>query len=79
MAALELMRHSGVNYKAAWRIRHKVMQAMMALEAPRQLAGFLQIDDAYLGGEYSGGKPVKRAKNVLFQFCSSGAPCCLVA
>jgi hypothetical protein len=45
MAALERMRHRGVNYKAAWRIKHKVMQAMAAREAPRQLSGFVQIDD----------------------------------
>jgi len=51
MAALELMRHLGVNYKAAWRIKHKVMEAMMQREEPRQLNGFVQIDDAYLGGE----------------------------
>ena len=28
MAALELMRHLGVNYKAAWRIKHKCSYAM---------------------------------------------------
>lgn len=27
LAALELMRHLGVNYKTAWRLKHKVMQA----------------------------------------------------
>ena len=57
MAALELKRHLGVDYKAAWRIKHKVMQAIAAREAPRQLSGFVQIDDAYLGGERNGGKP----------------------
>ena len=56
LSALELMRHLGVNYKAAWRIKHKVMQAMLEREAPRRLDGFVQIDDAYLGGERNGGK-----------------------
>ena len=63
MAALELMRHLGVNYKAAWRIKHKVMQAMAAREASRQLSGFVQIDDAYLGGERNGGKPGRGSEN----------------
>ena len=56
LSALELMRHLGVNYKAAWRIKHKVMQAMAEREATRKLDGFVQIDDAYLGGERNGGK-----------------------
>ena len=63
MAALELKRHLGVDYKAAWRIKHKAMQAMAAREAPRQLSGFVQIDDAYLGGEHNGGKPGRGSEN----------------
>jgi transposase-like protein len=63
MAALELMRHLGVNYKAAWRIKHKVMQAMVEREASRQLDDFVQIDDAYLGGERNGGKPGRGSEN----------------
>jgi transposase-like protein len=71
MAALELKRHLGVDYdqresprdKAAWRIKHKVMQAMAEREAPRQLSGFVQIDDAYLGGERNGGKPGRGSEN----------------
>ncbi len=50
LSALELMRHLGINYKAAWRIKHKVMQAMQERERSRRLEGFVQIDDAYLGG-----------------------------
>ena len=38
LAALELMRHLGVNYKAAWRIKHKLMQAMTEREAHRDHA-----------------------------------------
>ena len=56
LAALELMRHLGVNYKTAWRVKHKIMQAMAEREEPRRLNGFVQIDDAYLGGERNGGK-----------------------
>ncbi|PPU98537.1 transposase, partial [Xanthomonas hyacinthi] len=39
MAALELMRHLGVNYKTAWRMKHKIMQVMAEREATRQLSG----------------------------------------
>lgn len=63
LAALELMRHLGVNYKTAWRLKHKIMQAMAEREASRQLKGFVQIDDAYLGGERNGGKPGRGSEN----------------
>jgi len=42
MVPLELTRHLGVNYKAAWRIKHKVMRAMAERVAPRRLSGFVQ-------------------------------------
>jgi transposase-like protein len=63
LAALELMRHLGVNYKTAWRVKHKVMQAMAERENSRQLNGFVQIDDAYLGGERNGGKRGRGSEN----------------
>lgn len=63
LAALELMRHLGVNYKTAWRVKHKVMQAMAEREESRRLNGFVQLDDAYLGGERNGGKPGRGSEN----------------
>lgn len=63
LAALELKRHLGVCYRTAWRLKHKVMQAMMAREEPRRLKGFVQIDDAYLGGERTGGKRGRGSEN----------------
>ncbi|WP_426683358.1 IS1595 family transposase [Xanthomonas translucens pv. undulosa] len=63
LAALELMRHLGVNYKTAWRMKHKIMQAMAEREATRTLSGFVQIDDAYLGGERNGGKAGRGSEN----------------
>lgn len=63
LAALELKRHLGVNYKAAWRLKHKIMQAMTEREESRKLKGFVQIDDAYLGGERNGGKPGRGSEN----------------
>lgn len=45
-SALELKRHLGVCYDADWKLKHKVMQTMTEREEPRQLMGFVQIDDA---------------------------------
>jgi len=63
LAALELMRQLGVCYRTAWRLKHKIMQAMVEREETRQLAGFVQVDDAYLGGERNGGKPGRGSEN----------------
>ena len=63
MAALELMRQLGVCYRTAWRLKHKIMHAMTEREETRQLAGFVQRDDAYLGGERNGGKRGRGSEN----------------
>ena len=63
VAALELTRHLGVCYRTAWRMKHKLMQAMNAREATRRLGGLVQIDDAYLGGERNGGKRGRGSEN----------------
>ena len=63
VAALELMRHLGVCYKTAWLMKHKLMEVMRVREEPRQLDGRVEIDDAYLGGERSGGKRGRGSEN----------------
>ncbi len=63
VAALELMRHLGVSYKTAWLVKHKLMEVMRVREADRQLEGRVEIDDAYLGGERSGGKAGRGSEN----------------
>ena len=35
-------------------MRHKLMQVMMERDREHPLGGFIQLDDAYLGGERSG-------------------------
>lgn len=55
LSALELKRHLGVRYKTAWLMKHKLLQVMVEREDSRQLDGRVEIDDAYLGGEASGG------------------------
>jgi len=63
MSALELKRHLGVCHDSAGKLKHKIMQVMTEREEPRQLTGFVQIDDAYLGGERNGGKPGRGSEN----------------
>jgi len=63
VAALELMRQLGVSYPTAWLIKHKLMESMRLREQDRQLHGRVEIDDAYLGGERSGGKPGRGSEN----------------
>ena len=52
---LALSRKLGIGYDAAWLLKHKLMQAMVEREGRRQLAGWVQLDDAYFGGERRGG------------------------
>lgn len=63
VSSLELMRHLGVCYRTAWRVKHKIMQAMADRESRRQLTGRVEVDDAYLGGEKSGGKTGRGSEN----------------
>jgi len=63
VAALELKRHLGVCYKTAWLLKHKLMEVMRVREDARQLDGRVEIDDAYLGGERSGGKRGRGSEN----------------
>ena len=56
VSAMKLHRHLGISYNAAWRMRHKLMQVMMERDRAHPLGGSIQLDDAYLGGERSGGK-----------------------
>lgn len=50
------MRHLGVNYRTAWLVHNKIMQAISEREEAYVLRGKVQVDDAYLGGARSGGK-----------------------
>jgi len=63
IATLELRRLLGVSCRAAWRIKHKLMQVMYEREQSTKLSGHVQIDDAYLGGEHSGGKVGRGSEN----------------
>ena len=57
MSSIELGRRLGIKQPTAWLMKHKLMPAMAAREAKKpKLAGRVEVDDAYLGGERSGGK-----------------------
>ena len=60
---LELRRMLGMGYKSAWRLKHKLMQAMCEREETTILAQRVEIDDAYLGGERTGGKAGRGSEN----------------
>jgi hypothetical protein len=57
------MRQLGVSYRTAWLLKHKIMEAMRVREQHRELDGRVEIDDAYLGGERSGGKVGRGSEN----------------
>ena len=57
ISLLYLMRKLGVNYRSAWLLHNKIMQAMSEREKFYVLRGKVQLVDAYLGGEHNGGKP----------------------
>src|SRR3954466_3231942 len=57
ISSIELARRLGVRQPTAWLVKHKLMRAMAVREAAKpKLAGRVEMDDAYLGGERSGGK-----------------------
>ncbi len=56
VSALELKRHLGVRYKAAWLMKHKLLQVMYLREDTRRLDGRVEVDDAYLGGRLPGAR-----------------------
>src|ERR1700727_1102304 len=56
ISSIELGRRLGVTQTTAWKIKHKLAQVMMERDATKPLSGRVELDDAYLGGERTGGK-----------------------
>jgi ribosomal protein L37AE/L43A len=63
IAALALRRQLGISWKAAWLLKHKLMEAMRQREDGQPLDGDIRVDDAYLGGERTGGKVGRGSEN----------------
>ncbi|MES2714345.1 MAG: IS1595 family transposase [Pseudomonadota bacterium] len=63
LSSLALKRHLGVSYPTAWLMHQKINLAMAQREDTHRLEGAVQLDDAYLGGERTGGKPGRGSEN----------------
>ena len=63
IAALELKRHLGVSYPTAWRLKHKLLQVMKERDDQKPLAGLIEVDDVYWGGEAHASKPGRGSPN----------------
>jgi transposase-like protein len=55
-SALALQRLLAISYGTALRMSHKIRSAMAARDAHYQLAGLIELDDAYFGGKKVPGK-----------------------
>ena len=56
ISSIELGRRLGTTQTTAWKIKHKLAQVMMERDELKPLDGRVEMDDAYPGGERSGGK-----------------------
>ena len=65
LPSLALHRQLGVSYPTAWMLHHKLMHAIAKREQCHQLRGVIQLDDAYLGGEFAGGKIGRGSENKI--------------
>lgn len=63
LSSLALKRQLGVSYPTAWLLQQKICRAMGRQESTHRLSGEVQLDDAYLGGERTGGKSGRGSEN----------------
>jgi ribosomal protein L37AE/L43A/transposase-like protein len=56
ISSIELGGRLGVTQTTAWKIKHKLASVMRERDATKRLSGRVELDDAYLGGERTGGK-----------------------
>ncbi len=65
ISSLELSRRLGVNYDTAWLLHNKRLWAMQVRDSQYLLQGIIHIDDAYFGGDLSGGKAGRGSENKI--------------
>ncbi len=65
LSALSFKRQLGLCYRTACRMKHKLMEAMARREDRYTLEGRIEVDDAYLGGEHTGGKRGRGSENKI--------------
>jgi hypothetical protein len=63
LSALAMKRQLGVSYPTAWLLHQKINRAMAVQESCHRLEGAVEVDDAYLGGERTGGKSGRGSEN----------------
>jgi hypothetical protein len=63
VSSLALKRDLGVSYPTVWLLHQKINRAMSDREAAHLLDGAVQLDNAYLGRERSGGKAGRGSEN----------------
>jgi transposase-like protein len=79
ISSIELGRRLGVTQTTAWKIKTKLAEVMRIAGENDKLSGRIEMDDAYLGGERSGGKtgrgsPGKKPIVVAVQTDEKGRP-----
>jgi len=50
VSALQVKRHTGLTYKSALFLLHRVRYAMAPARSPRKLVGTVEVDETYVGG-----------------------------
>jgi hypothetical protein len=55
-SALRLSKQLGMHYDTVWHIVHKIRKAMASRDENLTLAGYIQLDEAYLGGRFKNQK-----------------------
>lgn len=53
---MKLRRHLLISYNAVWHMKHNLMKVMVKRASKKKLSGFIEFNDAYLGGESRGCK-----------------------
>ena len=79
ISSIELGRRLGVTQTTAWKIKTKLAEVMRVAGESERLDGRIEMDDAYLGGQRSGGKtgrgsPGKKPIVVAVQASEDGRP-----
>jgi len=79
ISSIELGRRLGTTQTTAWKIKTKLAEVMRISGEAERLEGRVEMDDAYLGGQKSGGKtgrgsPGKRPFIVAVQTDAEGRP-----
>ena len=79
ISSIELGRRLDVTQTTAWKIKTKLAEVMRISGEAERLDGRIEMDDAYLGGQHSGGKtgrgsPGKKPIVVAVQTSDDGRP-----